>query len=161
MTTLTYNEQTFREAIRDIIAGVPGVANVYATQRLITDINALRQAFTDPATKTLTGWEIALRGLKPSMITFQGGGVSGTMILDYFYDVVWWFAVNDAAQSERFVVDTTIEVIDALLTSPALTGATLERDTPIVTEVNFEYRVFAGVLCHRVSMVVNPQEELL
>ena len=161
MSILSFHEQQFRLAIRDIIAGVSGVKNVYATQRLISDINALRQSFTDAATSTLTGWEISLRRMIPTTATFQGGGISGTIIMDYFFDVVWWRAVNDAAESERVVVNTTIEVIDALLNASELTGATLERENPIVSDVNFEYRVFAGVLCHRVSMVVNPQEELL
>lgn len=163
MTNLTYSETTFRANLVTILETVTGAANIYDTVRLIYNQKALEEAFldnSDPSNPVVQGWEISLKRLEPSLLTFQGGGYTGTMQMDYFYDVVGWYSVNDENETEKVVTNLAIEIFDAIVTSGTMTDQNLSRETPLVVVINLEYAMFAGILCHRIHIVVNPQEEL-
>src|SRR3990170_4112907 len=93
-----------------------------------------------------------------SVIGFQGGGIDDTILVTYSYRIRGFLSFNDADESEKTMTALALAIVTALEADTVLQGEVLDRETPVVAEIIQEERMFAGILCNYVEMLVQPQE---
>ncbi len=156
---LNLNEAKARAKIKAIVDVVGDEGNVYDYQRWLTDWNALRTLFkvTVGAADQLRGWTVTLQEMSQEDETF---GVQGnaTVHVRYTYKIIGIMSVDDSEATEKTFTTKALDVVQALDQDTSLNSATYEDggSSKFVSEscdrVTFDYRMFAGVLCHYVEI---------
>ena len=157
---MAYGETTIRARIKTVLEGVTDIGAVHDYERWTDDWDSLLQQFkvNVGGVEQIRGWIITLQRLKPETIGFQGGGVTGTILATYTYLVRGFLGVEDASETEKTMTALALAAAWALENDATLRSEDLDKETPVVTELYQDYRMFGGVLCHYVEMRVEPQE---
>ena len=156
---LNLNEAKARAKIKAIVDATGDEGSVYDYQRWLTDWNALRTLFkvTVGEVNQLRGWMVTLQDMSQEDETF---GVQGnaTVHVKYTYKIFGIMSVDDSEATEKTFTTKALDVVQALDQNTDLNSATYEGggSSKFVSEscdrVSFDYRMFAGVLCHYVEI---------
>lgn len=157
---MAYSETTIRARIKTVLLTVTNIGQVHDYERWADNWDDLLTLFkaTVSGEYELRGWTVTLEDVTQEVITFQGGGTTGTVLVNYFYRVRGFLAVNDADASEKTMTALMLAAATALEADATLRSEALEKESPVVAAMHQEHRMFAGVLCHYVEMRINPQE---
>ena len=157
---MAYNEMTIRARIVTVLESVTDVGLVYDYSRWAGDWGKTLELFktTIDGVDQIRGWEVTFRRLQQSVIGFQGGGIDDTILVTYSYRIRGFLSFNDADESEKTMTELALAIVTALEADTVLQGEVLDRETPVVAEIIQEERMFAGILCNYVEMLVQPQE---
>jgi len=154
------NESVARAAIKTILEGVANIGQVYDYERYAKQWTALRSLFMADigGTQRLRGWVITLTAVRQEPDTFMGG-------THVYYDFLirGFEAVDDSSASEKTFKDLALAVIQALdgdtnLNSNDYEGGAAGRFVSQPCDADFDYRMFAGVLCHFVEIRKTVEE---
>jgi hypothetical protein len=155
-------ETTIRARIKTVIETVSNVGQVHDYQRYAVTWEEMEKHVV----KTISGadviryWAISLDGLTLLSDTFQGGGFTDTMAVEYQYVVRGFMGVDDANSSEKTFVTLIMSILEALSADATLSARLLETNSPVVAESRIEHRVLTGILCHYCEIKVVVQETL-
>lgn len=157
---MSYGETTIRARIKTVLQGVSNIGQVHDYERWTDDWDSLLSQFKTNVggREQIRGWIITLAEMTPEIIGFQGGGVTGTILATYTYLVRGFLGVDDEQETEKTMTALALAAAWALESDATLRSEDLDKDTPVVSRLMQDYRMFGGVLCHYVEMRVSPQE---
>lgn len=157
---MAYGETTIRARIKTVLEAVTDIGQVHDYERWVDGWDALLETFKTQVgdRDQIRGWIITLVRMKPEIIGFQGGGITGTLLATYTYLVRGFLGVDDANATEKTMTALALAAAWALENDATLRSEALEKEEPVVSELLQDYRMFGGVLCHYVEMKVTPQE---
>ncbi len=162
---LNLNEANARARIKTVIDAVGSEGAVHDYQRWLKDWNELRTLFkvTIGSVDQLRGWMVTLQDMTQEEEAFgvQGDGV---VHVRYAYKMIGIMSVDDSETTEKTFVTKTLDVVQALDQDAQLNSGNYEDggNSYFVSEAcqrtSFDYRMFAGVLCHYVEIIKVVEE---
>ena len=144
---------TIRAAIVAKLGSVTGIGNIHDYERYAQAEKAFRELYQSG--DRILGWHVR------RLATRTVSGMVGVGMQVSRWRIVGFMSLADSAASEKSLDDMVENVTDAFITDPTLGGAVTEtcdltlgegtKDCGIQLE-NSEPVMFAGVLCHRVTL---------
>lgn len=139
-----------RTAIKNKVAGVSGVANVYDYMRFASHQTAFETLFKSGT--TLHGWMVTRRTMPSSVDTRD------TTIRAHGFKIIGLYGVDDATASEK-TFDGLVEAICNAFDADADLGGLVHVSAPAQVAV-IEHRMFFGNLCHYAEIDLQPKEQV-
>lgn len=157
---MAYSEATIRARIKTVMETVTDIGQVHDYERWADDWETLLARFKSVIddSEQLRGWTISLARLAQEVATFGDTSYGETIAATYDYHVRGFMGVDDANASEKTFAALVVSVVEAMEDDATLAGWRIERDSPVVAVGDMAYKMFGGVLCHAVDMVVRLQE---
>lgn len=144
------SDATLRESIKTLVSSVAGVGRVHDYERWTADSTQFLALFQDPATKKVFGWEITRNSIP------QVERIGRKYKITSSYSIKGYYAVNDAAATEK----TFQAIIDAIIAA-LLTGIPGTEGTPLPNVPVIDFRTFGSVLCHHAEIRIDNVAEVI
>lgn len=141
-----------RDALVALLEAVPEIGRVHAYERF---------AVAEADFKALYVYQNAIRGWRVSRAASQARTLAtGRRLVTETWNIVGLLSLLDAEESEIRAGDLADQIIDAERADPTLGGVLLGRPIAGVSGIQLvaiEPVMFAGALCHRVSLQLQAQ----